>query len=147
MVIYILLTKIIKRLKAKGERRKFFFDTYHWHRTLNFTLSTLHFIWAFRFASGFPLYLCSPSFPSRSQIPSPFPNPILVPKSRPRSQIPFPNPIPKTRSQIPSPICSQRMPLQSLTQRAPKTKKIILQQTLWFLIHVSRCLQSNCQRL
>ena len=28
--------------------------------TINSTLSTLHFIWAFRFASGFPLYLCSP---------------------------------------------------------------------------------------
>ena len=54
--------------------------------------------------SGFPLYLCSLS-------------PAPVPKSRPRTQIPspFPHPLPKS---------SQRMPLQSLTQR--RDNKIII---------------------
>ena len=50
--------------------------------------------------SGFPLYLCSLS-------------PVPVPKSRPRTQIPLPK-------------NSQRMPLQSLTQRGDNKIIILL---------------------
>ena len=54
--------------------------------------------------SGFPLYLCSLSPASRIPLTRQATSPNPVPKSRPRTQIPLPK-------------NSQRMPLQSLTQR------------------------------
>ena len=57
------------------------------------TLSTIYFIWAFRYASGFPLYLCSLHFSPLKNI-SKFPNP--------RSPIPFPVPLAKDAAPIPN---------------------------------------------
>ena len=71
-------------------------------RTINSTLYTLHSLWAFRFASGFPLYLCSLSL-------------RLAPKVKIRlrhfDKLSDLVPAPETRSRS----RSQRMPLQSLT--------------------------------
>ena len=63
--------------------------------TLNSTLSTLHFIWAFRLSpSGFPLFLCSPCFRLAPRIPSK--------KSRPRPRALFPFPLAKDAAPIPN---------------------------------------------
>ena len=77
----------------------------------------MSFFWAFRYASGFPLYLCSLHFSSLKNI-SKFPNP---------------------RSRIPFLARSQRMPLQSLTQQATSNELRALGKTAHNSQLTARC--------
>ena len=61
---------------------------------LGVLMSRWLFFWAFRYASGFPLYLCSLHF-------SPLPNP-RSPIPNPRPRIPFPVPLAKDAAAIPN---------------------------------------------
>ena len=65
-------------------------------KTSVISLLSLVLFWAFRFASGFPLYLCSLSFhlARKNLSPNPkthFPSPKLVPETLAKDAAPIPN--------------------------------------------------------
>ena len=78
------------------------------------------FFWAFRFASGFPLYLCSLNWDRERERKQEF-GESKIPKTIPRSQFPVP--------ESHFPFRSQRMPLQSLTQLATSNELLALGKT------------------